>query len=195
MATDATGTPSSLGIPKYNTAADAPSGKGLNAIIDSINTLLVARATLATPTFTGTVTLPNTITLASGSVFTWNGDANLYRASSVFLRTDGGISGNAASTAAGSFEAITSGDTQSRLFIKGDGSLNWSAGSGSLDTSLSRTGVALLNTPGKLTATAGLGVGNSASATVAVGTLAKKIEVFDAAGSSLGYIPVYSSIT
>lgn len=40
-----------------------------------------------------------------------------------------------------------------------------------------------------------LGVGNSASASVAVGTLAKKIEVFDAAGSSLGFVPVYTSIT
>lgn len=41
----------------------------------------------------------------------------------------------------------------------------------------------------------GLGVNNSASATVAVGTLAKKIEVFDGAGASLGYLPVYSTIT
>lgn len=42
---------------------------------------------------------------------------------------------------------------------------------------------------------ASLGVGNSATATVAVGTLAKKIQVFDASGTSLGYIPVYASIT
>ena len=48
---------------------------------------------------------------------------------------------------------------------------------------------------GKVLTTAGLGVGNSATATVAVGTLAKKIEVFDASGVSLGFIPVYTTIT
>lgn len=41
MATDATGTPSTnLLIPKYATAGDAPSGKGLNAIVDYLDTLL-----------------------------------------------------------------------------------------------------------------------------------------------------------
>lgn len=45
MAVDATGTPSPLGIPKYNTGADAPSGKGLNAIVDALDTLLTARIT------------------------------------------------------------------------------------------------------------------------------------------------------
>lgn len=48
---------------------------------------------------------------------------------------------------------------------------------------------------GKLLATIGLGVGNSATATVGVGVLAKKIEVFDASGSSLGFVPVYATIT
>ena len=33
MAQDATGTPTALGIPKYNTAADAPSGRGFNAVV------------------------------------------------------------------------------------------------------------------------------------------------------------------
>jgi hypothetical protein len=41
----------------------------------------------------------------------------------------------------------------------------------------------------------GLGVGNSAVATTAVGALVKKMQVFDAAGASLGFIPIYSSIT
>lgn len=40
MAQDATGTPTSKGIPKYNTAVDAPSGKGFNAAMDAIDTLL-----------------------------------------------------------------------------------------------------------------------------------------------------------
>jgi hypothetical protein len=48
--------------------------------------------------------------------------------------------------------------------------------------------------PGKLLTTAGLGVGNSAAGSTP-GTCVRKIEVFDAAGASLGYIPVYDSIT
>lgn len=41
MAIDATGTPTSLGIPKFNTAVDAPSGKGSNAQMDAIDSLIV----------------------------------------------------------------------------------------------------------------------------------------------------------
>lgn len=41
---------------------------------------------------------------------------------------------------------------------------------------------------------AGIGVGNSAAATTP-GTVVKKVQIFDAAGASLGYVPVYSSIT
>lgn len=40
MATDATGTPTPKGIPKYDTANDAPSGLGFNAAMDAIDTLL-----------------------------------------------------------------------------------------------------------------------------------------------------------
>lgn len=40
MATDATGTPTSLGIPTYNTAVDAPSGNGFNSAMTAINTLI-----------------------------------------------------------------------------------------------------------------------------------------------------------
>jgi hypothetical protein len=44
MATDATGTPTSPdSIPKYNTAVDAPSGKGFNAAMDAIQVALSAR--------------------------------------------------------------------------------------------------------------------------------------------------------
>lgn len=39
-----------------------------------------------------------------------------------------------------------------------------------------------------------LGVGNSAAATT-LGSVTKKIEIFDASGSSLGFIPVYDAIT
>lgn len=40
MAQDATGTPTAKGIPKYNTATDAPSGKGFNAAMDVIDGLV-----------------------------------------------------------------------------------------------------------------------------------------------------------
>lgn len=42
MAQDATGTPTPLGIPKYDPANDAPSGLGFNAAMDSIDTLIAA---------------------------------------------------------------------------------------------------------------------------------------------------------
>jgi hypothetical protein len=47
---------------------------------------------------------------------------------------------------------------------------------------------------GKVLTTAGLGVGNSATAATP-GTVVKKIEVFDASGVSLGFIAVYDAIT
>ncbi len=49
---------------------------------------------------------------------------------------------------------------------------------------------------GKTLFPAGLGVGNAAAAsTIPVSGLVKKIEIFDAAGASLGFAPLYSSIT
>lgn len=47
---------------------------------------------------------------------------------------------------------------------------------------------------GKVRATGGIGVGNSAAATT-LGTVVKKMEVFDAAGASLGFVPIYNAIT
>jgi len=54
--------------------------------------------------------------------------------------------------------------------------------------------VGCVTTSGKFLAPGGIGVGNSASATTP-GSVVKKIQVFDASGSSLGYLAVYSSIT
>lgn len=80
MATDATGTPTTtLGIPKYNTAADIPSGKGFNAAMDFIDDLIEARGT----------TVPG----ASG-VKVWNNTTKAWETpagatGSKFLRDDG----------------------------------------------------------------------------------------------------------
>jgi hypothetical protein len=47
----------------------------------------------------------------------------------------------------------------------------------------------------KLITHGGLGVGNSAAVTGSLPTPTRKMEVFDAAGVSLGYVPIYPSIT
>lgn len=63
MATDATGTPTSPdNIPTYNTAVDAPSGKGFNAAMASIQTALNNR-----------ISTPGGI--ATGEFSVWNGSA------------------------------------------------------------------------------------------------------------------------
>lgn len=58
MATDATGTPTTvLGLPKLNVGVDPPTGKGINAMMDAIDTAVVGK--------------PSGI--ASGEVAVWNG--------------------------------------------------------------------------------------------------------------------------
>lgn len=47
---------------------------------------------------------------------------------------------------------------------------------------------------GRVLARGGLGVGNSVAASGGPGPLVRKVEIFDAAGASLGFVPVYSSI-
>ena len=43
MATDATGTPTALGIPKYDVNVDAPSGLGFNAAMDAIDSIITTQ--------------------------------------------------------------------------------------------------------------------------------------------------------
>lgn len=57
-----------------------------------------------------------------------------------------------------------------------------------------KTGTPLTLDADKVLVTAGLGVGNSAAATTP-GAVVRKIEIFDAAGASLGFIAVYDAIT
>ncbi len=76
-------------------------------------------------------------------------------------------------------------------------STSGSAGGGILfatDVNLYRSAADTLKTDDKLLAVAGLGVGNSAAATT-LGSVTKRVPIFDATGASLGYIPVYDSIT
>lgn len=100
MATDATGTPTALGIPKINTSVDAPSGLGTNAAMDSIDALLQAR-----------VTIP--ASLASQEVPVWNGSA--------FVRSS---VTNIGPTSLGS------GTPDATKYLRGDGSWQVPASSG-----------------------------------------------------------------
>jgi hypothetical protein len=53
----------------------------------------------------------------------------------------------------------------------------------------------LVVTPaGRVLAGGGLGVGNSLPASGPAGTLVRKVEIFDATGASIGFIPVYGTI-
>jgi hypothetical protein len=61
-------------------------------------------------------------------------------------------------------------------------------------TLIHRGGPGQFVTSGKLIALGGIGVGNSARAS-SVGKVVRKIEVFSSTGASLGWIPVYGSIS
>lgn len=68
MATDATGTPTSLGIPKLDTANDAPSGLGINAMMDAIDALIAANPTKPAGIVSGEVPVWNGTTWVRSSV-------------------------------------------------------------------------------------------------------------------------------
>ncbi len=92
------------------------------------------------------------------------------------------------------FEARTTGDTVARYAIRNNGGIMAGNGSTAADTHLVRLNGGKWYTSGMMIALVGLGVGNSAAATTP-GSVVKKIQIFDAAGASLGYIAVYNAIT
>lgn len=98
MATDATGAPTPLGIPKYNTSADAPSGLGFNAAMDAIDALIAAK-------------VGKPVGIASGEVPVWNGSA--------FVRS---TTTNVGPTSLGS------GTPDATKFLRGDGTWAAAAG-------------------------------------------------------------------
>ena len=85
---------------------------------------------------------------------------------------------------------LTVPDAAGTLTLRG----NTVTGTGSVVLATAPTFPTTIAVTGKALTTAGLGVGNSAAATT-LGTVTKKIEVFDAAGVSLGFVPVYDAIT
>ena len=93
------------------------------------------------------------------------------------------------------FGTLVTGDTIDRLRVRADGRHDWGPGlNGARDTNLYRSGVGVLSTDTNLRVGGNLGVGNSAAATT-LGAVTKKVEIFDPSGVSLGFIPVYNSIT
>lgn len=120
MATDATGTPTSLGIPKFNTSADSPSGLGTNAMMDSIDALIVQ--TPRSGAIAG---------IAVGSVPVWNGTAWVKPTGTPdgtkFLRDDGAwtaVSGAASVTPV----SLTTPDSSGNAFHVPVSLTDWVAG-------------------------------------------------------------------
>ena len=103
---------------------------------------------------------------------THTGTGNDANASALSLRLNG-----AGTAARGIFLDATNGTTGKLLNLRNAG-----------DTKIVAT------SDGKLLATGGLGVGNSAPASAITGVVVRKVEVFDRNGASLGFVPVYSSI-
>jgi len=62
---DATGAPTSLGIHKYNTSVDAPSGLGFNSAMDDIDALLVARIPKTLLTTVGDIVYASGVSVAA----------------------------------------------------------------------------------------------------------------------------------
>lgn len=106
----------------------------------------------------------------------------------------GTINATLATAATVALASLVTGDTFDRYRRYADGLQEWGPGNGARDTNMYRAGASLLKTDDKFVATLGLGVGNSAAATTP-GTVVRRIEVFDASGASLGFVPVYNSIT
>lgn len=105
---------------------------------------------------------------------------------------------NPFSTSKRALDIRLAADSVSRLRVDfgatgGNGQITLGDGT-TADTNLYRSAANTLKTDDKLITAVGLGVGNSAAATTP-GTVTRKIEVFDASGASLGFVPVYDAIT
>lgn len=106
----------------------------------------------------------------------------------------GTINATLATAATVALASLVTGDTFDRFRRYADGLQEWGPGNAARDTNLYRAAANRLATDDMLVAALGLGVGNSAAATTP-GTVVRRIQVFDASGNSLGFVPVYDSIT
>lgn len=93
------------------------------------------------------------------------------------------------------FVTRVAGDVNERFVINAAGEMAWGSGSAPVDSILRRIDGGILSNQaeGKIISQGGFGFGNSAAATT-LGSVVKKIEVFDGSGASLGFVPVYATI-
>lgn len=91
------------------------------------------------------------------------------------------------------FETLASGDAFTRFSMTGGGLFQWGPGNVGKDCDLSRRAANILNTPDRMEVGT-LGVGNHAAGTTP-GNCQNKVEIFDAAGNSIGFVAVYDAIT
>ena len=168
----------------------AGTGSGSSALnIGSTNTAHSAVGIGGVETSKGTVKITHTGTGndASASALSLDLAGAGTASQGIFLTsTSGGTTGN--------LLEMRNGGTGAVFNVSATGAAGFGSGTGAPDTNLYRGGADLLKTDDKFVAVGGLGVGNAVAATTP-GTVTQKIEVFDASGASIGFIPVYSSIT
>lgn len=92
------------------------------------------------------------------------------------------------------FGCGTQANTRQAFIIDAAGKHQWGSGAIAPDVTLYRLTTDQLKTDDMMIAALGIGVGNSAAATT-LGTVVKKMQVFDASGASLGYVAIYDAIT
>lgn len=121
------------------------------------------------------------------------GDVILYRLAADRLATDDRFSVFAPAASVG-LEVSAQGDVSSRFVFRTDGKMEIGSGAVAADVNLYRNAADQLKTDDKFLAVAGIGVGNTTAATT-LGAVTRRMEIFDAAGASLGFIPIYNTIT
>jgi hypothetical protein len=92
------------------------------------------------------------------------------------------------------FQSQVSGDAFPRATLNAGGGYAFGSGAGPTDTNLYRNGPNILRTDSNLQIGGTLGVAGAVAATTP-GAVVKKLQIFDDTGASLGFLPVYSSIT
>ena len=110
--------------------------------------------------------------------------------SNLFLN-DGDIWAQRNLATARAIRANIAGDTQNRFLVDASGLMSWGPGNAVQDCQLFRRAANILNTPDRMEMGT-LGVGNSAAGDVTATAKTNKIEVFDDAGASLGYLQTYA---
>lgn len=138
-------------------------------------------------TFTEDVTA-NSITLGAVESINVPGNGRIVFGGGNYIHN---ISASGRTDATGGWSA--NGVASGSIAYESENGARWAFSTADASAYLARNAANVINTPGKLTATTGLGVGNSVSATVP-GTVVKKLEIFDANGVSLGFIPIYDAI-